>query len=424
MAKNPQKKIVTRKHIARLERERMQNRYILLVSAIILLIVVVMVGYGFIEQYLIRPKQPVAVVNGEEISTREFELNVRFSRQQLINQYLQTRQFMELLGGDEANQSYFEQNLQNIQLQLNSSALGQNILNQLIEDRLIRQEARNNGILVSDDEVDKAMQADFNYYPEGTPTPISTQVSIATSTLSPTQLAMFPPTPTESITTTTQPEVTNTPTQVLTPTATAAPTLSPTPYTEDAFLQNYNSYLSYLKSELDISEVDIRYIYESRLYYEKVFEFITADLSDQQEQVWARHILVEDETTALDKLERINNGEDFSVIAAQSSLDTSNSMNGGDLGWFGIGKMVPEFEKVAFNLNIGQLSQPFQTSFGWHIVQVLGKEVRPLATTDYQQLQDTEFNQWLDSLQSDGEIQIFDYWADRVPMVPALPPNV
>jgi hypothetical protein len=142
MDKNPQKKIVTKKHLARLERERLQNRYIVIVSGIILLIVIVMVGYGFLDQYILKPNQPVAVVNGDEISTEEFQQNIRFSRQQLINQYLQTQQFMEMLGGDPANQSYFEQSLQQIKLQLDSPTLGQNILDYLIQDRLIRQEAQ------------------------------------------------------------------------------------------------------------------------------------------------------------------------------------------------------------------------------------------------------------------------------------------
>lgn len=424
MAKNPQKKFVTKKHLARLERERLHNRYIIIVSGLILLIVVVMIGYGIAENYLIRPSQPVATVNGDKISTREFQLNVRFYRQQLINQYLQTKQFMELFSGDQTNQSYFDQSLQAIRFQLDSATLGQNILDQLIDDRIIRQEAERNGIEVTDEEIDKAMQSDFNYFPDGTPTPTSTQQQISTSTLSPTQYALISPTPTEVITSTQQPILTLTPTFPITPTATSAPTLTPTPYTEDAYKQNYQSFLDYLNSELGISEEEIRYIYESQLYHDKVYDLITAEIPKEQEQVWARHILLEDETSAQEVYDRLQNGEDFSALAAEASTDTSNASRGGDLGWFGIGKMDTEFEKITFNLNIGQISHPFQTSFGWHIVQLLGKEVRPLSTSDYQRLQENKFSEWLDTQRTEGKVQIFDYWADRVPVIPTLPPNV
>lgn len=429
MAKNPQKKIVTKKHLARLERERLQNRYIIIGSAIILIFVIVMVGYGFLNQYILQPNQPVAIVNEDKISTHEFQLNVRFSRQQLINQYLQTQQFMQLLGGDEANQNYFEQSLQQIQLQLESPTLGQNILDYLIEDRIIRQEAEREGITVTEEEIDAAFQTDFNYFPNGTPTPTSTQEQIATSTLSPTQLALVPPTltespsPTSQLTQTPEPETTITTTVDITPTATVASTLTPTPYTEAAYQENYQNYLDYLKNELDISEADIRNIYATQLYREKLSNFITADLPKDQEQVWARHILVSDEVTAKDLFERLQNGEDFAALAAEASQDTSNAQNGGDLGWFGLGVMDPAFEKMAFNLDIGQISQPFETSFGWHIVQVLGKENRPLSSGDYLQLQQTKFNDWLETQRNEIEVQIFDYWSDRVPVIPTLPPN-
>jgi parvulin-like peptidyl-prolyl isomerase len=422
MAKNPKKKIVTKKHLARLDRERLQTRYILIASALVLLVVVLMVGYGFIEQYILQPNQPVAIVNGDEIGTREFQVNVRFSRQQLITQYIQTQQFMELLGGDEANKSFFEQNLQQIRLQLDSPILAQNVLDRLIEDRLIRQEADDRGIIVTKDEIDQAIQADFSYFPEGTPTPTSTVENIATSTLSPTQLALIPSTPTATSTPTLQTDESPTPTINPTPTSTQAPTPSPTVYTMDAFQENYQSYIDFLSSELDMSEADLRDIYESELYRDKVFQLITADVEEEQEQVWARHILVEVQSTAQEVNDRLQAGEDFFDLAAEYSVDASNSNNGGDLGWFGIGRMDPEFEKVAFNLSIGQISEPFETSFGWHIVQVLGHETKPLSAAEYQQLQQTEFNNWLDTLRNEADIQIFDYWTERVPTRPALPP--
>ena len=136
--------------------------------------------------------------------------------------------------------------------------------------------------------------------------------------------------------------------------------------------------------------------------------------------MWARHILVADEATAQAVLERLNNGEDFAAVAAEVSTDTASGAQGGDLGWFGLGMMDPAFEKVAFDLPIGVLSEPILTQFGWHIIQVLGHEVRPISPTDFETLQNTTFQDWLTAQREAANVQIFDYWQDRVPTEPAL----
>ncbi len=88
----------------------------------------------------------------------------------------------------------------------------------------------------------------------------------------------------------------------------------------------------------------------------------------------AKHILVETKEEVEDILKRIQKGESFSNLAKKLSKDPGSAKNGGDLGFFGPGTMLPEFEKVAFNLKIGAISNPVKTQFGYHIIQVTEKK--------------------------------------------------
>ncbi len=100
------------------------------------------------------------------------------------------------------------------------------------------------------------------------------------------------------------------------------------------------------------------------------------------QQVHLRHILlkpteIEDDATVQQKLSRwreqvISGKEDFAVFAKTYSQDSASAINGGDLGWSEAGVFVPEFAAVAQGLKEGEISQPFRTQYGWHIVQLLG----------------------------------------------------
>ena len=84
------------------------------------------------------------------------------------------------------------------------------------------------------------------------------------------------------------------------------------------------------------------------------------------------HILVEKHSEAISLLERIQKGEKFGKLAKEFSLDTWSAKRDGNLGYFGRGKMVKEFEKSAFNLQTGQISEPVKTQYGYHIIKRLG----------------------------------------------------
>ncbi len=86
----------------------------------------------------------------------------------------------------------------------------------------------------------------------------------------------------------------------------------------------------------------------------------------------ARHILVDSEDFCKELIDKIKNGEDFSQMAKEHSKCPSGR-NGGDLGEFGPGQMVPEFDKVVFNEEVGTPHGPVKTDFGFHIVEITSR---------------------------------------------------
>ncbi|GAA0471152.1 peptidylprolyl isomerase [Alkalibacillus silvisoli] len=104
--------------------------------------------------------------------------------------------------------------------------------------------------------------------------------------------------------------------------------------------------------DLDVTEEDIELRYENL-----------------QKEVQARHILVDDEQSALEVLDLYEDGEDFSELAEQYSTDGSAQL-GGDLGYFTGGDMVLPFERVAFSLDEGEVSEPVESQYGWHVILV------------------------------------------------------
>jgi peptidyl-prolyl cis-trans isomerase C len=96
-----------------------------------------------------------------------------------------------------------------------------------------------------------------------------------------------------------------------------------------------------------------------------------------EDEVQARHILVSSEEAAKKLLERANAGEDFGQLAKENSGDAGSKEQGGMLGYFGRGQMVPQFEEAAFALKKGELSKPVQSQFGWHVIKVEDRRQKP-----------------------------------------------
>jgi len=133
--------------------------------------------------------------------------------------------------------------------------------------------------------------------------------------------------------------------------------------------------LNLLVRKLAMEEIDI-----SEEAAEQFFEE-NRHLFDTEEEVEARHILVESREEAVEVMALLDEGEDFADLAAEYSTDASNKDDGGDLGFFGRGMMVDEFEEAAFSLETGEVGGPVETTFGFHIIEV----------TDRREAEETDF---------------------------------
>jgi hypothetical protein len=427
MAKGQKSQLVTKKHLARQQRERLQNRYILIISIAVIVIVVGLIAYGVLQQYVIQPQQPVAKVNNTAITVKEFQTFVRYERLQYIQQYQQYQQFAQLFGG---NQSYIQQYLTQIEYALEPTNLGQGALDYLTANVIIQQEANKRGITVTDAEVTDALEGYFGYYPNGTPTTAPTTVLVPTATLNPTQLFLVPPTATPSPTPTDTPtpiitstQVSTTPTAVATATTiplTSTPAPTATPYTTQAYAKDLGTYMASIHTFASLTESDFRWIFQMQLLRQKVMDAINTGVSHEQDQVWARQIVVSTQSEAQSVYNRLKNGGDFMTIATEVMTSTTNTI---DLGWFGKGTLDANAEKVVWNLQIGQISEPINTSNGWTVYQVLGHEVRQLTDAQYQTLLQTDFQNWINDQKAADNVQTFDLWKSVIPTSPTIPPT-
>ncbi len=281
----------------------------------------------------------VAEVNGKQITVGEFKQDAIFSRYQYLNAYEQYAMLYSMYGLplDELNAQAEE-----VLGEENKEAFGETVINDLIYNKILEIEAESLNIEISDEELDAGMK-DMSGY--------AAYVAEAGS--------------------------------------------------DSADLVDFDSYIEAMLADYfngDISKDVLTRFVKTALLEEKLFDHELEGRTFEAEMVNARHILVEDEATAKEILEKLNAGEDWNALASEYSLDTTNKDNGGALDWFPRGMMVQEFEDAAFALEPGKISEPVKTTFGYHIIAVDGKEVRPLTDDALAAAQSEVYTEWTEGL--------------------------
>ncbi|MGQ9457540.1 MAG: peptidylprolyl isomerase [Anaerolineae bacterium] len=377
-------KELTKKQMAIRRRDRERQRWLLIGLGVVALLVLGLLAAGLYQEFVGKPASPVAVVNGVPIRTDEYQKLWRYQRWNLQNYIARLESQKAQFQGQEGSEflvSYVDQLIQEAQSQLLS--LDTFVLEQAIDRELIRQGAEQEGIVVTPSEIQAEIEEQFGF-------------------------VRNPPTPT--------------PTPVLTDTQALAETPTPTaaPMTLEEFQDAYEGYLRTLKQVAGLSETDYKKLVEAELLQRKLEAVLQARVPTTAEQVHARHILVQNEEMARLVLNRLKAGDDFAAVAKEFSQDPSTKDQGGDLGWFPRGRMVAEFEEVAFSLPVGELSEPVKTQYGYHIIRVEERDPnRPLDETALEEARAQALDHWLQEQRTAAQIQRM-LTPDKVPPTPTF----
>jgi foldase protein PrsA len=135
-----------------------------------------------------------------------------------------------------------------------------------------------------------------------------------------------------------------------------------------------------------------------QLIGDKLFKKVVANVPTTADQVHARHIMLATKAEADAVVARLKAGEDFIKVAMEVSLDEGSKADGGDLGFFPKGFMIPEFENAAFALAPGKFSDPVESQYGFHVIMVVERDpARPMDEQLLNATQQEEFAKWLEA---------------------------
>lgn len=367
----------TRKELSRRERERqLQRRIRFGAIALALIVIGVLVG-GVVQERFLKPRQPIATVGDTDISLSDYTVRLNFERYQIFDQIRNLDAQVQAQGGDQQSAGFllqfYGQQIQQLAQQYQN--LSNQVLEDMIGDVLIRDKAAEVGIEITDDEVQDRIERNMARR-AGAITQKDLDATATAAVNATATASVWTPTPTGTptatpvVTATQDVTATATATPVLTPTQPPPPTPTPNILTDDTFQTTYESFLTALDQEVGMNETQYREVIRKQLRREQLEDYFAEQVSTEAEQVNVRAILLPSQEEAQQALSMLRDeGMTLDEVSTQIA-----EQNAGDLGWISRGQTVPEFEDIAFSMDIGQVSDPVQTQFGWHIIKVIDKD--------------------------------------------------
>jgi parvulin-like peptidyl-prolyl isomerase len=447
---------LTKRGLSRKRREQQRQRRILLVAGAALGLALLIVLAGVIYDQVWLPGRPVAQVNNETLTTREYWRERRLAYAQEVYQNLQLLALFganQQISGQFANQSpAIDQQVNNIR----TAPVDPQVVNSWIEEQLLRNGARDMGIEISDEQVTQVMAMELGavFAPPPTEPLTPTAALTPTAELTPTEVLSPTVAPGDDDEASEQEPAADaraSPEPAASPTMAPTPTPAPTPGPEaaaeeveraiDTLYQLYTNEINQFNTAAQpaLSREDFQQALRDNFRQQGYTERIRQELVPEEEfeasgeptRVQARQIFIEvpvaddageaerDEAfaearaEAEEVLEQLEDGAVFGELASEFSDDPGSREQGGDLGFFnpeGIADngatYPPALVDAAFALEEGAISAPIRSRFGWHIIEVLNREV-PTTEEQLREARTEAFNEWLEERREEASIQRF-----------------
>ncbi|MGQ9500867.1 MAG: peptidylprolyl isomerase [Anaerolineae bacterium] len=421
-------KILTKKQIVLKGRQRQQQKRVYIGLTALAGLVFLVVLIALYDILIAQPARPVAVVNDVTIRQDQYQARLRYERFLLDALERQIDAQLAALDGTNPENDFITQYLEQVRTQLTQQrvSLPRQVIDDMIEEELARQKAKEVGISIDEEEIREAIRTrlaqQLGYLTPTEATAIAQTAVVETATAQ-----LFTPTPSPTATATLSGTAIITATPTITPTEQTTPAPTPTRHiiTEEEFSKEYTRYVQVLSEQARISETELRRYTEGRLLVNALREWFAKQTPKEAEQVHVSHIQAASEEQAKLALERLNHGEDFALVAQQVSSNTVTAEKGGDLGWFMKGELAlrynSEIENVAFSLEPGRYyTQPITSTMGWQIIKVNERGVHPLNENQLYAKQVEAYSTWL----QEAKRNVQDFWqSSMAPPDPRLQQN-